>query len=64
MSDLSKTDHGHELSFVVLNLVDDDTAHISSDFLRHHVSSSKKQRKKIKYTLKQKNGLFISTISL
>ena len=38
-----------EFSFVVSNLVDDNTAHITADFLRHHVSSLKKQSKKIKY---------------
>ena len=38
-----------EFSFVVSNLVDDDTAHITADFLCHHVSSLKKQSKKIKY---------------
>ena len=39
-----------EFSFVVSNLVDDDTAHITADFLCHHVSSLKKQqKKKIKY---------------
>ena len=38
-----------EFSFVVSNLVDDDAAHITADFLRHYVSSLKKQRKKIKY---------------
>ena len=37
-----------EFSFVVSNLVDDDTAHITADFLCHHVSSLKKA-KKIKY---------------
>ena len=34
-----------EFSFVS-NLVDDDTAHITADFLCHHISSLKKQRKK------------------
>ena len=34
-----------EFSFVS-NLVDDDTARITADFLCHHVSSLKKQRKK------------------
>ena len=38
-----------EFSFVVSNLVDEDTAHITADFLHHHVSSLKRQRKKIKY---------------
>ena len=38
-----------EFSFVVSNLVDEDTAHITADFLRQHVSSLKRQRKKIKY---------------
>ena len=39
-----------EFSFVVSNLVDDDTAHITADFLCHHVSSLKKaKKKKIKY---------------
>ena len=38
-----------EFSFVVSNLVDDDAAHVTADFLRHYVSSLKKQRKKIKY---------------
>ena len=40
MSDVSKT---------VSSLVDDDTAHITADFLCQHVSSLKKQSKKIKY---------------
>ena len=38
-----------ESSFVVSNLVDDDTALISADFSRHHISSLKKAKKKIKY---------------
>ena len=33
-------------SIVVSNLVDNDTPHITADFLCHHVSSLKKQRKK------------------
>ena len=36
-----------EFSFVVSNLVDDDIAHITADFLRHHISSLKKQRNKL-----------------
>ena len=35
-----------EFSFSVSNLVDDDTAHITADFLCHHVSSLKKAKKK------------------
>ena len=37
-----------EFSFVVSKLVvvDDDTAHITADFLHHHVSSFKRQRNK------------------
>ena len=35
-----------EFSFVISNLVDDDTAHITADFLRHQVSSFKKAKKK------------------
>ena len=38
-----------EFSFVISNLVDEDTVHITADFLRQHVSSLKRQRKKIKY---------------
>ena len=41
-----------EFSFVVSNLVDDDTAHITADFLRHHISSLKKQRNKLNIKLK------------
>ena len=33
-----------EFSFVVSNLIDSDNAHITTDFLHHHVSSLKKQR--------------------
>ena len=36
-----------EFSFVVSHLIDDDTAHITANFLRHHVSSLKKQRNKL-----------------
>ena len=44
-SDLSKT--YHRVSFVVSSLVDDDTAHITADFLRHHISSLKTKVKKL-----------------
>ena len=35
-----------EFSFVISNLVDDDTVHITADFLCHEVSSFKKAKKK------------------
>ena len=38
-----------EFSFVVSNLVDDNTAHITVDFFAHHVSFLKKQGKKYNY---------------
>ena len=48
-----------EFTFVVSHLVDDDTAHITADFLRHHVSSLKKQRNKLKIN-KSKKLAFLS----
>ena len=48
-----------EFTFVVSHLVDDDTAHITSDFLRQHVSSLKKQRNKLKIN-KSKKLAFLS----
>ena len=49
MSDLMKTYHSQSSCFVVSNLVDGDTAHITADFLLHHLSSLKKHSKKIYY---------------
>ena len=50
-----------EFSFVVSNLVDDDTAHITADFLCHHVSSLKKAKKKKKLNInKSKIRAFLS----
>ena len=46
-----------EFSFVVSNLIDNDTAHITADFLCHHVSSLKKQRNKLN---KSKKLAFLS----
>ena len=56
MSDLSKT--YHRVSFVVSSLVDDDTAHITADFLRHHVSSLKTKVKKL--SIKKSKMAFLS----
>ena len=47
-----------EFSFVVSNLIDDDTADITADFLRLHVSSLKKQRHKLRK--KSKKFAFLS----
>ena len=48
-----------EFSFVS-NLVDDDTAHITADFLCHHVSSLKKAKKKKLNINKSKIMAFLS----
>ena len=49
------------VQFCFSNLVDDDTAHITADFLCHHVSSLKMQRNKLN---KSKELAFLSQLFL
>ena len=53
-----------EFSFVVSNLVDNNTAHITTDFLHHHVSYLQKQRDKLNVKTSKILAFFISAVSL
>ena len=57
MSHQSKTYHGQSSVLLFQPLVDKDTAHISADFLCHHISSLEKQRDKLDI-IKVKNWPF------
>ena len=56
MSHQSKTYHGQSSVLLFQPLVDDDTAHITADFLCHHISSLEKQRDKLDIVKWGKDG--------